>query len=159
MTAQFISAKTSLRFDHNILFTVLVFTKKISIFLFWWPRHLHFVVLILQTLRRLRAAWSSLTFKTPGSQTRPFLPGLRLRRAMIWIGLDFWPGKDAVFMFVGSLAAICVGAYPHTCRDLHRCVPSHCCSPHRPMPPKFILSLHMCKLREVYTSVGLYQRD
>jgi hypothetical protein len=60
---------------------------------------------------------------------------------MIWFGLDFWPGTDAVFMFVGSLAAICVGAYPHTATiRTARC--------------RLILS----SVAHVQTEEGLYQR-
>jgi hypothetical protein len=83
-----------------------------------------------QTLRRLRAAWSSLTFKTPGSQTRPFLPiwiTITQSDDMVRVGLL---ARDGRRLYVCGLA----------CRDLRRCVPSHCYYPHRPMPPNFILS-------------------
>ena len=29
---------------------------------------------------------------------------------MIWLGVDFWPRQDAAYMFLGSLAAICIGS-------------------------------------------------
>ena len=60
---------------------------------------------------------------------------------MIWIGLDFWPGTDAVFMFVGSLAAICVGAYPQTA-TLRT---AQCC-------------LNLSSIAHVQTEGGLYHR-